>query len=55
MLTATIAFVIGYAAAIYTWPLLRPWLNSHEDEIRRLQMDAAKALDRARALLGKTP
>ena len=38
-----LAFAVGYAASVYSWPALRAWLTGAETEIRSLE-DKIKAL-----------
>ena len=38
-----LAFAAGYAASVYSWPVLRAWLTGAETEIRSLE-DKLKAL-----------
>jgi hypothetical protein len=38
-----LAFAAGYAASVYSWPVLRTWLTGAETEIRSLE-DKIKAL-----------
>jgi hypothetical protein len=46
-------FAAGYAAAIYTWPQFRAWINGAEAEAAKLKAQAEALLTRAKPFAGK--
>jgi hypothetical protein len=49
----SVGFASGYVVAVYTWPLIRGWVNGIEVEAERLRAQADAMLAKVEPSAGK--